>query len=147
MAVPHRPVLVWNATASAPIGLYLREAAREPTEGDLVLVRPPPEIADFASRRNYLPAHVPLIKRIVGTAGDTICAHDDTVLLNGAFLLKRLGSDSRGRSLPHWSGCKRLDRSEIFLAMMGVDDSFDGRYFGPISASNIIGRLRPLWTR
>jgi type IV secretory pathway protease TraF len=27
-----------------------------------------------------------------------------------------------------------------------VRDSLDGRYFGPISASSIIGRAVPLWT-
>lgn len=147
VAIPHRPILVWNATASAPIGLYLREAEQEPTRGDLVLVRPPSEVATFASRRGYLPLNVPLIKRIVGAKGDTICAHGDTISLNGSYLLKRLESDKRGRSLPRWSGCKHLGDAEVFLAMTGVGDSFDGRYFGPIPASNIIGRLQPLWTQ
>lgn len=147
MAVSHRPILVWNATASAPIGLYLGETEQAPTKGDLVLVRPPPEVAAFASRRDYLPLNIPLIKRIVGTTGDTVCARGDAILLNGRVLLKRLDSDRRGRILPRWSGCKRLDSSEVFLAMTGVSDSFDGRYFGPIPATNIIGRLLPLWTR
>jgi len=146
-AVPHRPILVWNATASAPIGLYVGETERVPTRGDLVLVRPPSEVAAFASGRGYLPPDVPLIKRIVGTSGDTICAHGDMISLNGSFLLKRLESDGRGRSLPRWSGCKRLGDTEIFLAMTDVSDSFDGRYFGPIPASDIIGRLQPLWTQ
>ena len=28
----------------------------------------------------------------------------------------------------------------------GVPDSLDGRYFGPLPASSIIGRAVPLWT-
>ena len=112
-----------------------------------MLVRPPSEVATFASRRGYLPFNVPLIKRIVGINGDTICAHGDTISLNGTFLLKRRESDTRGRSLPRWSGCTHLGDAEIFLAMTDVGDSFDGRYFGPIPASNIIGRLQSLWTQ
>ena len=27
------------------------------------------------------------------------------------------------------------------------EDSFDGRYFGPLPASTIVGRADPLWTR
>ncbi len=147
LAIPRSPILVWNATASAPVGLYMDESEWAPRKGDLVLVRPPSEVATFASRRGYLPLNVPLIKRIVGINGDTICAHGDKISLNGSFLLKRLESDTRGRSLPRWSGCKHLGDAEVFLAMTAVGDSFDGRYFGFIRASNIIGRLQPLWTQ
>jgi type IV secretory pathway protease TraF len=72
--IPHAPVLVWNATASAPVGLYVRLPESAPKRGDLVLVRPPVAIAQFASRRGYLPVNVPLIKRITALSGDTICA-------------------------------------------------------------------------
>jgi type IV secretory pathway protease TraF len=29
--------------------------------------------------------------------------------------------------------------------MEGVADSFDGRYFGPVTTAAIVGRLVPLW--
>jgi type IV secretory pathway protease TraF len=35
---------------------------------------------------------------------------------------------------------------EIFLMNGQVRDSLDGRYFGPIPASSVIGRAIPLWT-
>jgi len=35
---------------------------------------------------------------------------------------------------------------EIFLMNWEVGDSLDGRYFGPIPASSVIGRALPLWT-
>ena len=35
---------------------------------------------------------------------------------------------------------------EVFLMNPGVPDSLDGRYFGPLPASSIIGRAAPVWT-
>lgn len=141
------PVLVWNATASAPIGLYVCLPEPSLKQGDLVLVRPPVAIAQFASRRGYLPANVPLVKHIVALSGDTICARDNSIFLNGQPLVQRQIIDGQGRPLPHWSGCHTLASHEVFLAMTHVPDSFDGRYFGAIPVANIVGRLVPLWTR
>jgi conjugative transfer signal peptidase TraF len=146
-STPRTPFLVWNATASAPLGLYFRTTSSALNKDDLVLVRAPPGIAALAAERGYLPMHVPLIKRAAAISGDVICAKGDTVWLNGKLLLRRRTTDSRGRTLPQWSGCNRLGSSDVFLAMAGVRDSFDGRYFGPVSTSNIVGHLVPLWTR
>jgi conjugative transfer signal peptidase TraF len=146
-SAPHTPLLVWNATASAPLGLYFRTTSATLNKGDLVLVHAPPGIAALAAERGYLPMHVPLIKRATAIFGDVICAKGDTVWLNGKVLLRRRKADSKGRALPQWSGCNRLGSLDVFLAMASVRDSFDGRYFGAISTTNIIGHLVPLWTR
>src|SRR5690606_15118701 len=58
-----RPLLVWNASASAPIGLY-RVMGGPARKGDLVLVRTPIAVARLAAKRGYIPLHVPLVKRI-----------------------------------------------------------------------------------
>ncbi len=143
----HSPVLVWNASASAPIGLYLRQDEIAVSRGDLVLVEPPRDLAKFADERRYLPLGVPLIKRVVATSGSTICGHGDTVSIDGKAALKRLQLDGKNRPLPSWEGCHRLGSAEVFLAMENVPGSFDGRYFGPLLATTITGRLVPLWTR
>ncbi|MGH9807502.1 MAG: S26 family signal peptidase [Terriglobia bacterium] len=145
-SAPRTPLLVWNATASAPLGLYFRTTGSALKKDDLVLVHTPARIAGFAAQRGYLPMHVPLIKRAAAISGDVICAKGDTVWLNGKVFLHRRKADSKGRTLPQWSGCNRLRSSDVFLAMANVRDSFDGRYFGPISTSNIVGHLVPLWT-
>src|SRR5690606_34287394 len=54
--------------------------------------------------------------------------------------------DRVGRDLPVWQGCRVIGDSEIFLMNGQVRDSLDGRYFGPIPASSVIGRAIPLWT-
>jgi len=139
-----RPMLVWNASASAPIGLYI-VAPIQAQAGDLTLIAPPDWVQSFAAQRGYLPAHVPLVKRIVAQADDHVCAVGGWVLINGRPLAKPLERDSQGRSLPRWNGCRRLTADEVFLLMTNVPDSFDSRYFGPVKTSSIIGRLEPLW--
>ena len=145
-AIPHSPFLVWNISASAPLGLYMRLPEYTPARDDLVLIRPPAAIAQFAARRGYLPMNVPFIKRIVALSGDTICARGNGISLNGVALVGVQPRDRQGRILPRWSGCHMLTKDEIFLVMTRVSDSFDGRYFGPIPAAMIEGRLVPLWT-
>ena len=138
------PRLVWNVSASAPVGLY-RVVPGEARRGDLVLIRPPEEIARLSAERGYLAPHTPLVKRIAALSGDEICTFRDAVIVNGKFAVRRLEKDRIGRLLPQWHGCGQLAAGEYFLLMESVPDSFDSRYFGPVSAANIVGRLDPLW--
>jgi len=144
---PDRARIVWNVTASAPIGLYAVRRDRTFIRGDLVLVIPPPSTAKFAAQRDYLPPGVPLVKRIAAMAGDTICAQGTGIFIDGQIVAARLSSDGEGRPLPTWNGCRTLGQDEVFLLMKDVRTSYDGRYFGPTNTSQIIGRLEPIWTR
>lgn len=140
------PEIVWNASASAPIGLY-RRVAGMPERGDLVLARLPAGARELAAERGYLPKSVPAVKRIAGVAGDTICADGLSVFLNGHLVARRLSLDGEGRDMSAWDGCRILEPDEVFLLMTDRLDSYDGRYFGPINRHLIIGRLVPLWVR
>lgn len=145
-AAPHVPVLVWNASASAPCGFYAGQARERFGKGDLVLAHLPIVARHLASMRDYLPWGVPVVKRIAAVSGDWICARGLTISINGRAVAQRRNVDGRGRLLPTWQGCIRLDADHLFLLMAGVRDSFDGRYFGPIRRSAIIEKLTPLWT-
>jgi len=138
------PRLVWNASASTPIGLY-RVLPDAPECGDLVLIRPPQSTAEFAAERGYLPAGVPLIKRVVAMAADDVCAFDGTVFVNGKSAAHQRETDRAGRPMPRWKGCRELIAGEFFL-MNAPEDSFDSRYFGPVMRAQIIGRIAPIWT-
>ncbi len=111
-----------------------------------MLARLPDAAQKLAAERGYLPAGVPLVKRIAALSGDQVCAVGMTITINDRAVAERLESDSKGRPLPSWQGCRLLRRDEVFLLMEGVPDSFDGRYFGPVTRSAIIGKLIPLWT-
>lgn len=142
---PPRPLLIYNASASAPLGFYRVLPAEPLRRGEFVLARTPDSVRELAAERDYLPATVPLVKRIAAVGGDTVCAIHRAITIDGRHVADQLVADSRGRPLPIWSGCQTLRPDEIFLLMQGVPDSFDGRYFGPIPVSAVIGRLVPLW--
>ncbi|WP_363737634.1 S26 family signal peptidase [Sphingobium sp. LMA1-1-1.1] len=145
IARPPLPRLVWNASASAPIGFYAVSPGMAPGRGDMVIAWPPPAARQVAAQRRYLPANVPLVKRVMAVSGDTICAADRTVMVNGRPVALRRAADAAGRPLPGWQGCIRLVPGMVFLLMTETPDSFDGRYFGPTAARDVIGRATPLW--
>jgi conjugative transfer signal peptidase TraF len=143
-----RPRLVWNATASAPVGLYWVMVSGSPPlrDDDLVLLRPDPAIARLFAARGYLPAGVPLLKRIAATAGQAVCERGGVLAIDGMPTATALMADHRGRPLTPWTGCRVLRPGEIFVLMRGVPASLDGRYFGPSPVASVIGRVQPLWT-
>jgi len=140
------PVMAWNASASAPLGLYLVRKPVDLRRGDFVLASLPPAATPMAARRGYLPQGVPVLKRIAALAGDDVCSRGNAIWIDGSAVATRLAADKEGRPLPSWSGCLRLNRTKVLLMMAMVPDSFDGRYFGPIQRSAIIGKATPLWT-
>ncbi|WP_255247210.1 S26 family signal peptidase [Sphingopyxis sp. GW247-27LB] len=147
LLAPPRPRLLWNASASAPVGLYAVGDGAAPVRGDMVIARVPAEFRMFAARRRYLPANVPLVKRVAAMAGDEVCAAGARVTVNGHIVARRLDRDGAGRPMPWWSGCAELAADEYFLLMTDSAASFDGRYFGITEAGDIVGKARLIWRR
>ncbi len=146
-ALPHgRPDLIWNASASARIGLYHVTSARSIGVGDLVVVRPPSALAAFLDRGGYLPLGVPLLKHVAALAGQGVCREGERIIIDGAHVADALARDRRGRPLPSWQGCFALTDAQVFLLNVERPDSLDGRYFGPLKLSTVIGRATPVWT-
>lgn len=139
------PHLVWNVTASAPVGLYVVLPAGDPVRGQLVLAKLPAPVARFAAAREYLPLGVPVVKKIAGLSGDVICGRGNSLFINGRWAAHRRSRDGLGRPLPLWRGCRRLSAQQLLLLMANKRSSFDSRYFGPVRRSAILGRLVPLW--
>ena len=145
IAVLPRPLLVWNASASAPIGLYSVGGADHIAKGDMVVARLAEPYRSLAAKRHYLPANVPLVKRVAAVPGDRICARGNLLFVNGRPVAARLGIDARGRAMPWWRGCVRLRGDQLLLLMTDSPASFDGRYFGASAHRDVIGRARLLW--
>lgn len=139
------PRLLWNASASVPVGFYAAHPAGRLTAGELLVVRPPAPLAQFMAARRYLALGVPLIKHVAALPGQVVCRTGNTITVNGIAEAEALNRDTRGRELPVWQGCRTVQSGEVFLMNAGVPDSFDGRYFGPVPGSTIIGSAAPLW--
>jgi conjugative transfer signal peptidase TraF len=145
LAVDVSPRFIWNASASVPIGLYANEPATQLQLNDLVVVRPPEDIATFLAEGGYLPRGVPMLKHILALSGQTVCRFGSAVSVDAVAMGDARERDSRGRALPMWQGCRVVAKGDVFL-MNRPADSFDGRYFGPLAASSIVGRAKPLLT-
>jgi conjugative transfer signal peptidase TraF len=142
------PLIVWNATASAPVGFYrVLPTGQKPLRmGELVLDWLDASAADLYARRGYLPLGVPLLKRIAAVSGQLICEQDGKLSIDGRHVADALRADGRGRPLIPWQGCRRLRDGEVFLLMADIPASLDGRYLGPTPIRSVLGRAVPLWT-
>jgi conjugative transfer signal peptidase TraF len=147
------PRLVYNPSDSVPVGWYrvdpLHRRPGSPTRplsvGSLVLASLPPEAAALAAQRGYLPAHVPLLKRVGAVAPQAVCVAGGGVRIDGVPAAAVRRADRWGRPLPAWPQCRRLEPGELFLLSVTHPASFDSRYFGPIRTSAVIGVARPVW--
>ena len=137
-------LLVWNASASAPVGLYRLQAGEAVRRGDMVVAWAPEPARSLAAQRHYLPANVPLVKRVAAAPGDRVCAAAGVVSINSRRVAVRRKADPSGRAMPWWSGCHRLRAGEYFLLTDSLL-SFDGRYFGVTQSADVLGRAKLLW--
>lgn len=138
--------LVYNPSDSVPRGWYRVMTAGDLHMGETVLVQLPASVRVFAAQRGYLPAGVPLLKRIAALPPQRVCIRDRVVLVDGHAVATALAHDTQHRPLPIWSGCRPLKAGEVFLLSATHPASFDSRYWGPICVAAVIGSARPLWT-
>jgi conjugative transfer signal peptidase TraF len=143
-AMPLR--LLWNATASTPIGFYSVGPADKLQVGDLVAVRPDGALEDFMVERGYIGRGVPLLKHIAALSGQQVCRIGRDIMIDGRFAAAALDHDSRGRELPVWQGCQGIAPKAVFLLNPAARDSLDSRYFGPLPVMDVIGKAHPLYT-
>jgi len=148
----HAPAARWvyNPSDSVPRGWYRIEPQSASVDalqvGNIVLARLPARAAALAAQRGYLPARVPLLKRIGAMAPQRVCVAQRTVYVDDVPVAHAREADGQGRGLPLWSHCRALRAGELFLLSATNPASFDSRYFGPIDAAAVLGRAQPMWT-
>jgi len=145
LAINPSPRVIWNASASVPIGLYVVTPAAKLQVNDLVVVRPPGDVAKFLADGGYLRLGVPLVKRVLALPAQTICRIGHTITVDSIAVGDARERDSHGRALPVWRGCRVVADGDVFLMNRQCGDSFDGRYFGPLPATSVVGRAQPIW--
>ena len=141
------PILVWNASASVPIGFYAVQPLDVPTVDDLVVLEPPSPLGNWLLEHGYLGADVPPIKYVAALSGQRVCRNGAAVSIDGETVATAKERDRFDRPLPVWQGCHRLADDQVFFLNPGTEASLDGRYFGPLPRDTILGRAVPIWTR
>lgn len=147
------PRLIYNPSDSVPVGWYrvqpldhrATSLPRPLSVGSIVLTRLPADAGVLAAQRGYLPAHVPLLKRVGAVAPQRVCIVAGQVRIDGVPAAAALPTDRLGRPLPSLQLCRHLEPGELFLLSVTNPASFDSRYFGPVSASAVIGVAHPIW--
>ena len=143
MAFKPLPLLIWNASDSVPVGLYLVRK-RQPTIDEIAVIAPPDWVRLYALSRGYLPADVWLLKPVFAMSGSVICGVGTHVFVDGKLVARAKKFDKQQRILPVWKGCRTLKSEEIFV-LAKSKNSFDSRYFGPINRDQVIGTALPLF--
>ena len=102
--------LIWNATASAPVGFYTVEPAGRIEVPDLLAIMPPEPLAAFMVQRGYVGLGVPLLKRVVGLPGQRVCRAGRTITVDGIEMGEALERDRIGRASDAVGCCFCLSR-------------------------------------
>jgi len=142
MTAHARPVMIYNPSESVPSGFYLR-SGEAPDRGDFVTVAALEVAPEYATLRGYADHSDRFLKRVAATDGQLVCAEGETISIDGSDVATRTERDAEGRTLPRWDGCRRLRAGELFL-LGDTDDSFDGRYWGPVTMNLIEGVWIPI---
>lgn len=139
---------LYNATPSMPVGLYLR--TNRPIErGAIVTVRAVDVSPDYATQRGFTDARDRFLKRVVGAAGDTVCAISSAVTVNGRWIATRLSDDAAGRRLnqvvrfafPAHAGINR--RSSGFRGLMASVPRTRGDQPSPKAMEKLLAARSP----
>jgi conjugative transfer signal peptidase TraF len=134
-------------THSLPYGIYAKIKSL-PQRDDYAATCLTPSIAQYGITRNYLAlgdcdtGTVLVLKKIKGMPGDHFAVKNNFLELNG-HSYRIMGVDSSGRQLKifyHQAGI--LDKGKYLLLSDFVKNSWDSRYWGPVSVEFL---LKPLW--
>lgn len=135
-----------NTSASLPAGLYIASS-----EGSFVEFCP--DDHGLSAQRSYRHNGVcpdgaaPLLKPVIGKAGDEIVLSAAGIAVNGKLLphTAPLDHDSARRPLTHWPFGRFVAAPGILWVASSYNSrSYDSRYLGPIRESAVRAKLRPL---
>ena len=142
-ALADRPAILLNTTPSEPMGLYLATDAR-PARGARIAFRIPGPGRGYAARDMPERLRSSILKTVLAREGDRVCTTSGRLVVNGRDLAPISERDRHGERLPRWRDCRPLRAGEYFVFSSRIPNSFDSRYYGPVSSSDVIGVYAPL---
>ena len=136
-----KPPVILNETPSMAKGAYVRVGeVGDLKSGDIIAMPMNSAARNYLVKKLGYPKDTMLIKRVAGLPGDLVCRHGSVITINKRTLVAAR-SDRQGIPLPAWFGCRTLSTNEVFL-LGDHPASFDSRYFGPVSRSELGGIYR-----
>ncbi len=101
--------------------------------GDVVVFERPPGLLADENIKD-------LVKRVIGLPGDTVEFREDHVIVNGHLVEEPYltpGTVTRAKTL---GASIKVPANEVLVLGDNREGSKDGRFFGPIKVSSIVGR-------
>lgn len=125
------PLIYYNDSPSAPIGVYLLAPDQELRYGDFVNVHQPVDLPVLHSPKGSL-----LLKHVAGFPGDIYTVTDSELVIRGAHYPIYPFS-----YLPHLApGTYTVPDGQVLL-LNPMDHSMDGRYFGTVPRGSIVNKV------
>jgi conjugative transfer signal peptidase TraF len=131
--------ITYQATPSVPKGFYVIKPVQKISRGDLVVFLPLASVQDFMQQHHWIPDSGWLMKVVSAVPGDEICRRHDRFWVNGVEVAQVFHFYAPGKKLPQYYFCGRVPKDQYFLLGPQHPHSFDSRYFGFVSRSQIIG--------
>ena len=146
------PRLTYNPSNSVAVGWYRIEpfdprtaSLPRPLSVDSIVLVPLPDRAAMLAARSGTCRRACRCSNVGAVAPQHVCIVAGQVRIDGVPAATVLPADRLGRPLPSLQLCRRLEPGELFLLSVTNPASFDSRYFGPVSASAVIGVAHPVW--
>ncbi|MGD9108708.1 MAG: S26 family signal peptidase [Gammaproteobacteria bacterium] len=137
--------ITYQATTSMPKGFYFISPAKVLYKGDIVLFRPPDEIVRFLIEEKWLPKSGLMLKYVFALSGDYVCQDKKWIYINHHRVAPIYNEYAHGKKIPNSYFCGKLAKNQYLLMSIQVKRSFDGRYFGPVDRTRIIGVAKYLF--
>ena len=133
----------FNLSPSVPIGLY----RTIPFDGqlkknDLLLINPPDQSRSLLYGRGWLPKGWVLFKNVGALPGDKVYISDAGIFINNQYKGPVILFDSQGKPLPKLRGNIHIKDGYFLPLATKIPNSFDVRYFGPVSVSLIKAKVK-----
>lgn len=106
----------------------------------------PVKAQSYIYGRGWLPEGWGLLKTVGAIPDDTYCITGKELTVDGAFVGPVFESDSKGLPLPRLRGCRKVEVDHFLPVATHIKQSFDGRYFGTVSNSEIKALAVPVFT-
>ena len=131
--------VTYVVSPSVPRGFYLITPTKPIKRYAIVQFRPPVAVVTFLRKQHWGAASGLMLKYVYAMPGDFVCNSNQKLQINGKKVAPLYFYYAPGKLLPKQNFCRRLTGDEYLLISNKVARSFDGRYFGPIKRSAIVG--------